>query len=103
MNTNPTLTAEEPLNALLRRRRLELGLLQAEVAESLDVSPEAVTMWEAGRRRMELCKVPRLASVLQIDPKELCTKALCEFHPRFYATLFAACGVAQTNARKVQP
>jgi len=98
----PTFTAEEPLNALLRRRRLELGLLQAEVAEDLDVSPEAVTLWEAGRRRMELSKLPRLAAVLQIDPKELCAKALAEFHPLFFASLFGDCGVAQTNPQEVR-
>ena len=43
MSTNRTFTSEEPLNILLRRRRLELGLLQAEIAEELHVSVEAVT------------------------------------------------------------
>ena len=102
MNTNPMCTAVEPLNVLLRRRRLELGLLQADVAEELRVSPEAITHWESGRRRMDLSKIPRLATALQIDPKELCTKALSEFHPLFFATLFRDCGVAQPNTREVR-
>ena len=62
-------TAEERLNVLLRRRRLELGLSQAEIAEELHVSAESITMWESGRRRMDLSKLPRLAAVLEIDPK----------------------------------
>jgi DNA-binding XRE family transcriptional regulator len=49
-----------PLRILLRRRRQELGLLQAQVAEKLRVSPESVVQWEGGHRRMELGKVPRL-------------------------------------------
>jgi transcriptional regulator with XRE-family HTH domain len=102
MNTNPMCIAPEPLNVLLRRRRLELGLLQAEVAEELHVSAEAVTMWESGRRRMDLCKIPRIATALQLDPKELCTKALFQFHPSFSATLFGDCGVEQTNPQEVR-
>jgi transcriptional regulator with XRE-family HTH domain len=89
MNPNPTTTATvEPLHTLLRRRRLELSLIQAEIAEALHVSPECIVLWECGRRRMELSKLPRLAAALQIDAKELCAKALAEFHPSFYAVLF---------------
>jgi hypothetical protein len=46
---------------------------------------------------MELSKLPRLAAALQIDAKELCAKALAEFHPLFFQTLFASDAVAQTN------
>ena len=90
MNENPTNTVAEPLHILLRRRREELSLLQADIAAALHVSPECVTMWEAGRRRMELCKLPRIAAALQINAKQLCAKALAEFHPAFYNTLFAS-------------
>src|SRR3954452_16664242 len=69
MNENPTITAIEiPLHILLRRRRQELKLVQSKVAEALHVSPECVTLWEAGRRRMDLSKLPRIALVLQLDP-----------------------------------
>src|SRR3954465_12828992 len=88
MNDNPTNTVTEPLHILLRRRREELSLLQADIAVALHVSPECVTMWEAGRRRMELCKLPRIAAALHIAAKQLCAKALAEFHPAFYDTLF---------------
>jgi len=90
MNENLTVitTAEVPLHLLLRHRRKQLGLRQVQVAEALHVSPECIVQWERGRRRMELSKIPRIAAALQLDPKELCTRALAEFHPLVYNTLF---------------
>ena len=87
MNPNPPI-ATEPLHILLRRRRLELRLLQADLAEELHVTPECVVLWECGRRRMELSKLPRIAAALHIDAKELCARALAEFHPAVYHALF---------------
>ena len=57
MNSNST-PAEEPLHILIRRRRQELHLPQAEIAEALHVTPECVLRWECGQRRMELSKLP---------------------------------------------
>jgi hypothetical protein len=37
---------------------------------------------------MELSKLPRIAEALQLDAKDLCAKALSEFHPLLYAALF---------------
>ena len=89
MIQNPTIPPiQVPLNILLRRRREELNLLQAQVAEALHVTPECIGRWEDGSRRMELSKLPRIAEALQMDAKELCVKALAEFHPVVYATLF---------------
>jgi transcriptional regulator with XRE-family HTH domain len=79
---------DTPLNILLRRRREELKLSQAEVAEALRVRPESVCLWESGRRRLELCKVPRLAVFLKLDPQSLCAKALAEYHRHFFISLF---------------
>lgn len=89
MNQNPTAdTTDVPLHILLRRRREEPSLFQSQIAELLHVTPECIAQWECGRRRMELSKVPRIAAALQINAKQLCTKALAEFHPLVYATLF---------------
>jgi len=89
MNQNSTTnTAQLPLHVLLRRRREELRLFQAQIAEELHVSPECVGLWECGRRRMELGKIPRIAEALQLDAKELCAKALAEYHPSLFAALF---------------
>jgi transcriptional regulator with XRE-family HTH domain len=89
MNHNSTATnTQVPLHILLRRRREELSLFQSQIAEALHVTPECVGQWESGHRRMELSKLPRIAQALQMDAKELCAKALAEFHPLVYATLF---------------
>jgi len=89
MNPNSTATnTQVPLHILLRRRRQELSLFQSQIAEALHVTPECVGQWESGHRRMELSKLPRIAQALQMDAKELCVKALAEFHPLVYATLF---------------
>jgi transcriptional regulator with XRE-family HTH domain len=101
MNLNQTNTVTEvPLHVVLRRRREELCLLQAEIAEALHVSPECVGLWECGRRRMELSKLPRIAAALQLDAKELCAKALAEFHPALYTALFGP-DAAPTNLPQV--
>jgi transcriptional regulator with XRE-family HTH domain len=92
MNENCNLPTEEdlPLHALLQRRRQELKLTQAEVAGALHLSPVAITHWESGSRRMDLAKLPRIAAVLRLDPKELCAKALSEFYPGVFASLLNA-------------
>jgi len=89
MNENArTITTGMPLHLMLRNRRKELSLFQGQIAELLHVTPECVAQWECGRRRMELSRLPRIAAVLQIDARELCIKALAEFHPLLFATLF---------------
>jgi len=89
MNENAkAITTEMPLHILLRNRRKELSLFQGQIAEMLRVTPECIAQWECGRRRMELSRLPRIAAALQIDARELCIKALAEFHPLLFATLF---------------
>jgi DNA-binding XRE family transcriptional regulator len=100
MNQNPPIITPLPLNIQLRCRRQELSLMQADVAEALHVTPECISMWEAGRRRMELSKIPRIAVVLRIDARQLCAKALAEYHPLFYNSLFGDCVIAQTNIQQ---
>jgi|HubBroStandDraft_4_1064222.scaffolds.fasta_scaffold266247_1 DNA-binding XRE family transcriptional regulator len=93
---NPTaITTEMPLHILLRTRRKELSLFQSQLAEALHVSPECIGQWECGRRRMELSKIPRIAAALQLDARELCSKALAEFHPLLYASLFGDDALAE--------
>lgn len=56
----------------LKRRRQELGLRQAQLAEALDVSQSTITHWENGRREPEnLQQWERLAAALKLHPAEL--------------------------------
>ena len=101
MNQNSTTnTTQVPLHILLRRRREELSLCQAQIAEVLHVTPECIGQWECGRRRMELSKLPRIAAALHLDAKELCAKALLEFHPLVHAALFGH-DATPTNIQQV--
>ena len=72
----------------IRQRRLQLRLRQAEIAEQLHVTEESIAHWESGRRRPELNKVPRLAAALKVNPRDLCRKAIDEWHPALHDALF---------------
>jgi len=98
MTPKLSLAPPMPLHMILRHRRVELHLLQAQVAESVGVSAQAVVLWECGRRRMELGKLPRIAQVLKLDARKLCAQGLREFHPAVYAVLFDNGAAIQTNA-----
>jgi transcriptional regulator with XRE-family HTH domain len=76
------------ISQLIRQRRTTLQLNQAQVATELHVEPESVGHWETGRRRMQLDKLPRLATSLRLNEADFCRLALFEWHPRLYATLF---------------
>ena len=90
---------EEPLHVMLRRRRRELRLRQADVAAACHVTKECVTLWEAGRRQMRFSKVPRLAAVLHLDAQELCARVLREYEPVFSHFLFASAVAQAANAQ----
>ena len=76
-----------PFARALRRRRIELGLTQAEVAGPCGVTPEAVTLYEKGKRFPDLERVPRLAAVLELESDALGRLLLQEQAPLFYADL----------------
>ncbi len=71
----------------LRRRRDELELTQAEIAQACGLTEMSITLVEAGRRRLSLERVPRLAAALQVPPAELCLLALRCRYPELTAAL----------------
>jgi transcriptional regulator with XRE-family HTH domain len=71
----------------LRHRREELGMTQANVARRSGVTPEAIHLFETGKRFPDLDRVPRLAAVLQLDEAALCRLALENTAPVFYSAL----------------
>lgn len=58
---------ESSFGGVIRRYRREKGLNQPELAESLGVTANAVSNWEAGRTRPDLAMVPRLCDLLGIS------------------------------------
>lgn len=58
------------LNGIIKQRQ-KLKLSQADVAEKLQVSQVAVSMWETGEAMPRADKLPELAKILQCDIAEL--------------------------------
>ncbi len=76
------LTAKKPINPAypkslvslgdhLRKRRLDLGLLQKEVALTLGVDKMTINSWETGRYRPQLAILPRIIAFLGYTPPDL--------------------------------
>ncbi len=81
-------TCAVSLSRVIKQRRNRLGLKQQQIADALQVVPEAVGHWERGSRRIELDKLPRLAAILQLNEQDVCRIALHEFHPCLYHALY---------------
>lgn len=47
--------------------RKEVGLTQAQLAQELNVSQQAVQSWEAGRRRIQIAVLPTVAKQLSVS------------------------------------
>lgn len=52
----------------IRRRRLELGLLQRDAAEQIGCSTSSVTSWERNRAKPKVSEVPRIIRFLGYAP-----------------------------------
>jgi transcriptional regulator with XRE-family HTH domain len=53
----------------LRKRRLNLGLLQREAAERIGVDTTTITNWELGHTAPALCWLPKVIRFLGYDPQ----------------------------------
>lgn len=63
---NPTTVGEH-----IRNRRLELGLLQKDIAEIFKVSIDSVTYWEVGRTGPSIEQMPKVIEFLGYLPFEI--------------------------------
>jgi len=79
---------EGGLSRLIRHRREELNLTQAEVATKVGVTSDAITLVELGYRRLDLDRIPALADALKLNRRQLCRQALQERAPELYQQLF---------------
>jgi transcriptional regulator with XRE-family HTH domain len=73
---------------LIRHRRQELNLTQAEVANKLGVTADCVTLVELGYRRLDLDRIPVLADALNLNRRQLCREALKSRAPQLYQELY---------------
>ncbi len=67
----PVTNEEQIFMATLGKRMSELrkasGLTQAQMAQTLNVSQQAVQSWEAGRRRIQISVLPAVAKLLSVS------------------------------------
>ena len=59
------------LGARIAALRKEEGITQAQLAESLGTSQQAITAYEVGRRRVPVSSLPKLAKQLGVSIEEL--------------------------------
>jgi len=52
----------------LRERRIQLGLTQEELAETLSVGPNTISRWETGERSIAVTDLPRVATAICVAP-----------------------------------
>jgi DNA-binding XRE family transcriptional regulator len=63
------------IGADLKRKRLQSGLSQVELAEQVGIRVETVQNWEHGRSIPAICYLPRIIEFLGYDPMESWKKA----------------------------
>lgn len=60
------------LSSVLKRRRKELGLTLAQIADMMGVSEATVQRWESGNIKSVRCdRIDKLAQVLKVEPSEI--------------------------------
>ena len=67
MSAPPRRRRVDPLIVTLRRRRVDLGLRQGDLAEAMSYSREAVSTWESGTRAPTLASLRCWADTLDLD------------------------------------
>ena len=63
LSRNPTTLGEH-----IKKRRLELGLTQKQVANALGVNPWTVLNWETGQHQPPIRSIPGILAFLDYDP-----------------------------------
>jgi len=77
------------LKDVIRNRRVELGLSQADLASAVGIrNVDFVSMIEAGFRIVDPNRAVAFAAALQLDQMDFCQVVLYEMCPGFYAAMF---------------
>ena len=73
MRPSRNLSLIQAFSAVLKARRLELGMTQEELAGAVDLDRPYITMLEAGRKQPTLSVLWRIAAGLQLSAGDLAT------------------------------
>lgn len=71
MHKDPTAELYAEFGRIVRHRRAELGMSQAEVAERIELTRASISNLEAGRQRPQLHQVYVLARILETTVNDL--------------------------------
>lgn len=74
MRPSRNLSLIQAFSAVLKARRLELGMTQEELAGAVDLDRPYITMLEAGRKQPTLSVLWRIAAGLQLSAGDLATR-----------------------------
>lgn len=66
------------LGMFIAKRRTELGMTQAQLAERLHVTNKAISKWENGRGLPDIANVEGLADALDLSLQELMECRICQ-------------------------
>lgn len=56
----------------IKKRRLELGITQKELADKINVRYQTLQFWETGKRKPKIDNIKKIADALEMDFTELC-------------------------------
>ena len=74
MRPSRNLSLIQAFSAVLKARRLELGMTQEDLAGAIDLDRPYITMLEAGRKQPTLSVLWRIAAGLQLSAGDLATR-----------------------------
>lgn len=85
---------EQPKNqtvgSVVKHFRERRNMSQRDLSKAMGhSSPEWTSMIEIGARKLDIDRVPRLAQILQISPKDLAMLAFAQYYPATYRALFS--------------
>lgn len=56
----------------IKKRRVELGITQKELADKINVRYQTLQFWETGNRKPKIDNIKKIADALEMDFTELC-------------------------------
>ncbi|KXL53543.1 anaerobic benzoate catabolism transcriptional regulator [Anaerotignum neopropionicum] len=61
----------DKVGSIIRKARLAHNMTQKQLADKMDISDKAISKWECGAGKPDICLILELSNVLGIDVREL--------------------------------